>query len=153
MSDAKAIETFKSMVGLATEGLKALLLVNGGAVVALLTFVGNSKSIPARSFALPALMFVLGLIFCVGAFCTAYATQYRLYNEQFPDRHFAPRSHMESFGWTAWLVGLSLAVFTLGAISSVYAFQSVPTSLDVVAPPSQSSTTPAQATPPTCKQQ
>lgn len=143
MSEAKAIETFKSMVGLATEGLKALLLVNGGAVVALLTYVGSSKG-PApspSSFALPASMFLLGLILCVGAFCTAYATQYYLYNEQFPERGFKPRSHMRYFKWTATLVALSLVAFSAGALTSVSTFQSssatAPSAQTVPAAPSQ----------------
>ncbi|RRR99898.1 hypothetical protein EIP75_23610 [Aquabacterium soli] len=147
MSEAKAIETFKSMVGLATEGLKALLLVNGGAVVALLTFVGNSKAISpsAGSFVLPAGFFLLGLVFCVAAFCTAYATQYTLYNEQFPERGFQPRSHMKFFWWTSALVAGSLAAFSAGAISSVCGFSAVKPIVEVSTARQTISAVPPQA--------
>ena len=127
MSDSKATEIFKSMVSLSTEGLKALLLVNGGAIVALLTFIGNSKAFApsAQFFILPVAAFLLGLVFCVVAFCSAYATQFTLYNEQFSDRGFAPRSHMKYFRWTKGLVALSLLSFSIGAVSSLCALGNV----------------------------
>lgn len=121
MGDQKAIETFKSMVSIATEGLKALLLVNGGAVVALLTFLSSSKTVTANQFVVPAAAFLIGLVFSVTAFCSAYATQYYLYNEQFPERGFPARSHMKYFKRTSWIVAISLIAFSVGAISSVRA--------------------------------
>lgn len=129
------------MVGLATEGLKALLLVNGGAVVALLTFIGNSKAVApsARLFVWPAAAFLLGLTLCVAAFCSAYATQYHLYNEQFPDRNFPPRSHMRYFKWTATLVGLSLVAFCAGAVTSLCAINTIGAANEASVPASSTS--------------
>jgi hypothetical protein len=127
MSDTKANEIFKSMVGIATEGLKALLLVNGGAVVALLTFVGNSETVAAGQFAVPAAAFLTGLVLCVIAFCSAYATQFHLYNEQPPEPKFPARSHMRFFKWTALFVATSLIAFSVGAMTSVNALSTVET--------------------------
>lgn len=121
MSDTKPNEIFKSMVSIATEGLKALLLVNGGAIVALLTFLGNSKNVAASQFVFPSIAFVMGLVLCFFAFCSAYATQFYLYNEQFPEREFSEGSHMKFFWGTAFFVTLSIIAFFLGAYSSVNA--------------------------------
>jgi hypothetical protein len=40
--DEHALETFKSLITVSVEGLKTLLLINGGAIVALLAFIGQS---------------------------------------------------------------------------------------------------------------
>lgn len=149
MSDTKAIETFKSMVGFATEGLKALLLVNGGAVVALLTFIGNSKAIApsAHLFIWPVAAFLLGLALCVAAFCSAYATQYYLYNEQFPERGVAALSHMRYFKWTVALVGLSLVAFCAGAVTSLGAVATAGTASEATSAPASPTSPPQRVAP------
>jgi len=38
-----ALETYKSLIGFGTEGLKAMQLLNGGAIVALLAYLGQVK--------------------------------------------------------------------------------------------------------------
>ena len=38
------VETFKGLINLSIEGLKALLLINGGAAVAILAYLGNLAS-------------------------------------------------------------------------------------------------------------
>lgn len=83
-------ETFKGLVALAVELLKALALVNGGAAVALLTYAGNLVShapgahMPHLKRAL--LCYCFGLFATVFAFMAAYFTQLRLYEEE-RDRH------------------------------------------------------------------
>ena len=55
-----ALETYKSMISLGTEALKALLLINGGAIVALLAFLGQvpNGAIRAKFSFLPMSFFV-----------------------------------------------------------------------------------------------
>jgi len=43
--EGHALETYKSMLSISVEGLKALLLINGGAVVAMLAYLGQSSQV------------------------------------------------------------------------------------------------------------
>lgn len=40
-NEEHALETYKSLITVSMEGLKTLLLINGGAVVAMLAFLGQ----------------------------------------------------------------------------------------------------------------
>jgi hypothetical protein len=81
--DAHAQETYKSMLSISVEGMKALLLINGAAIVSLLTFLGNAKvgKELAKCVGLPLAAFVSGVVFCVLTFVYSYATQFTLFNE------------------------------------------------------------------------
>jgi ABC-type sugar transport system permease subunit len=78
-------ETYKSLITIAIEVLKTLALVNGGAAVAILAYLGNltsrepARSLPNMTWAL--VSFALGLFLTVLAFIVAYLTQLQLYNE------------------------------------------------------------------------
>jgi hypothetical protein len=79
-------ETFKGLIQLSIELVKMLALINGGALVALLAYLGNvATHSPANIH--PHLRRALGY-FCNGLFATiwvmifAYLTQLRLYNEE-----------------------------------------------------------------------
>jgi len=39
--DETSIETYKSLISISTEGIKFCGLINGGAVIAILTFIGS----------------------------------------------------------------------------------------------------------------
>ena len=116
------IETFKSLITIAVEGLKTLLLVNGGAVVALLAFLGQSPlgTNLAPHFRLPILGFVLGLLFCVVAFVGVYFTQFALFNESFRRPSASVPNHMICLKVTILCVLLSVACFALGACASIF---------------------------------
>jgi hypothetical protein len=78
-------ETFKGLIALSIELLKALLLINGGAAVAILAYLGNLASHPVAH--LPnmknALLCFAGGVFTTAlAFIAAYFTQFRLYYEE-----------------------------------------------------------------------
>jgi hypothetical protein len=79
-------ETFKGLITLSIELVKMLALVNGGALVALLAYLGNVAAHPIGGH-LPHLRHALGY-FCNGLFATvvavivAYLTQLRLYHEE-----------------------------------------------------------------------
>ena len=76
-------ETYKSMMSYGSNAVKFVLLVNGGAVIALLTFLGNFAKNNAApiGMAWPMGCFLFGVV--VGGFATitAYMTQLALYNE------------------------------------------------------------------------
>jgi len=78
-------ETYKSLITITIEVLKTLALVNGGAAVALLAYLGNltsrepARSLPNMTWAL--VSFAFGLFVTVIAFIVAYLTQLQLYNE------------------------------------------------------------------------
>jgi len=102
------------------EGLKTLLLVNGGAVVAVVAFLGQSSLGPtlAPHFWWPIGFFVGGVVLCTLAFMGSYFTQYALFNELVPQGYRGPR-HMSYFKVTVGLVLGSVACFACGAFASV----------------------------------
>jgi hypothetical protein len=119
-----AIETFKSLITISVEGQKILLLINGGAVVALLAFLGQSTLGPglAPKFWLPMAFFVGGVWLCALAFVGSYFTQFALFNECFPKRVYRGPNHMTCFKATVALALCSVALFGLGAFFSVSVF-------------------------------
>ena len=69
----------------AVKGIKVLLLLNGGAAVALLTLVGNlSKGAPAPSIDSALLCFGLGALAGAGSFVCAYLTQLYYGKKEWP---------------------------------------------------------------------
>jgi hypothetical protein len=77
------IETFKSLTLISLEGLKLIALINGGAAVALLAYLGNvaETNTTRPDLFLPMLGYAVGLFFCGLAFTSSYLTQLRLYQE------------------------------------------------------------------------
>ena len=83
MSDWHREETYKSLIQIGITALKFVLVANGGAVIALLAFLGKTQGtnapLPGISCSLAA--FLIG-VFLGGLACvTAYLTQLFLYNE------------------------------------------------------------------------
>jgi hypothetical protein len=111
------------MVSLSTEGLKALLLLNGGAVVALLAYLGRDPG--ARELAARVMyscaFFLGGLVLAAISFIFAYLTQLAFYNEDQEAALFWGLGH--SFWLTAALVSAteSLLCFVGGAYSGIIA--------------------------------
>jgi len=114
----RAVETLKSLVQISVEGLKLLALLNGGAVVALLAYLGNiaGKSV-APNMRLPIVLFVVGLCLDGFAFAGSYLTQLWLYNERGSHRYFL---------WSTFALAiLSLGFFGAGAYAAAVRFPSV----------------------------
>ena len=82
-NEEHALETYKSLISISTEALKALQLVNGGAVVALLAYLGQAsdRATLAVEVKCPMAFFVLGLVTATAAFIPSYLTQLALYQE------------------------------------------------------------------------
>jgi len=109
------------MVSLSTEALKAVLLLNGGAVVALLAYLGqaSSRAELARRAACPLTWFVVGLVLAALAFGSAYLTQLALFNESGLGDKFKGVKHRVWLNAALVLALSSLACFAGGAYTSI----------------------------------
>ncbi|ASY44979.1 hypothetical protein CJD35_11415 [Sphingobium xenophagum] len=79
--EAEATARLSYSIGFAQSGLQALTLINGGALVALFSFVGSSSAV---TFDLAALwwafgIFAAGLVFNICAYLGAHLSQDRFY--------------------------------------------------------------------------
>jgi hypothetical protein len=125
------VETFKGLINLSIEALKALLLINGGAAVVILAYLGNLVSHPVAH--LPnmenALLCFAGGVFATAlAFIAAYFTQFRLYYEE-RARHMGQRFctlHWIGIGIATVFVLVSASAFAAGCWTAAAAFQVVP---------------------------
>jgi hypothetical protein len=119
----QALETYKSMITIGTEALKALQLINGGAIVALLAYLGQ---VPERAHlaplaAKPLALFLGGLVAATLAFLGTYLTQFTLLNEFFKGGVFRGPKHMFWLLVTMGVALASLALFAWGSFATVTA--------------------------------
>lgn len=75
LSTFKAIEQFKSVISMAELSLKSSIVINGGAAVAILTFVGNSKIVDKSQLVFGLLSFSLGVFLASVATLFGYLAQ------------------------------------------------------------------------------
>ena len=123
ISKEHAIETYKSLISISMEGLKLLALLNGGAAVALLAYLGNvvGKGAHVIDMRLPMVCYVAGLMLCSLAYCASYVTQLRLYNESVGRPSGVPHTRLLYSAMV--LVALSLAAFVVGSVIAAYRFK------------------------------
>lgn len=79
-----AVETYKSLMRYGATGLRFVLISNGAAAIAIMTFVGHLVSSGAETvpdMRWPLALFVLGVFLGGVAVATTYMTQLRLFNE------------------------------------------------------------------------
>jgi hypothetical protein len=119
----RALETYKSMISIGTEALKALQLINGGAIVALLAYLGQApeRAQLAPLAAKPLCLFLAGLVAATLAFFGTYLTQLTLLNEFFKDRTFRGPKHMAWLYVTIAVAVASLILFGWGSFAAVAA--------------------------------
>lgn len=121
-----AVETYKSLVQVSVEGMKLLALLNGGAAVALLAYLGNlaGKSPTMPDMRCPMAFFLAGLVLCGFCFSTSYLTQLTLYNESmgWPNNRFYQK-HKFWLPVTMLLVLASILAFAFGSYTAVVRFQ------------------------------
>ena len=119
-----AIETYKSLISISTEGFKALQLLNGGAVVAMLAYLGQlSSKCPELIYLakLPLGLFVGGLVAGTFFFVTSYLTQLALHNENMGSVPHAGGGH-RLWLCLSFVIGLSsVALFASGAFACLAA--------------------------------
>ena len=118
------LETYKSLVTLSIEGFKFSALINGGAAVALLAYLGNvsGKITLLPDMRCPMLAFLVGLALCGFAMLSAYLSQLKLLNEiGFSEK---PVIHHSWFLWGAiGLFAFSLFAFGVGSWLAVIRFR------------------------------
>jgi len=119
----QALETYKSMISVGTEALKALQLINGGAIVALLAYIGQSSERPqlAALATKPLSLFLGGLVAATLAFLGTYLTQFTLLNEFFKGPSLRGPKHMTWLLTTIVITLASLVLFACGAFAAVAA--------------------------------
>ncbi|MCJ8500130.1 hypothetical protein [Desulfatitalea alkaliphila] len=78
------IEQFRSVIAVGASALKGALLINGGGVIAVLTFIGNQKDQQGFTWFVSA-MFVMccGIALAVFAKVLAYITQIKVTSQKF----------------------------------------------------------------------
>lgn len=116
-----ATETYRSLITISVEGFKTLLLINGGAAIAILAYLGQSANgfEVATKMAWPLGAFVVGVVFAALAFVGSYATQFALYNETASASNYRGPRHM-FFVWATFvLVTLSVTAFAGGSVLSL----------------------------------
>lgn len=128
-NDEHAIETYKSLISISTEAFKALQLLNGGAVVALLAYLGQAA--PAHPVLLaqaklPLGLFIAGLVASTLVYVTAYMTQLALHNENMG--HSAHKAGGHQFWlWSSFALGIfSVVLFACGAFACLGVLTNVP---------------------------
>ena len=119
------IETYKSLITISGEAFKFSALINGGAAVAILAYLGNvagKTAVPDMRGAM--LPFLAGVVLCGLGWSAAYLTQYTLFNEERPNSpRLAAQSH-KKYLWAAAILYLaSLVTFCVGAWEAVTSFR------------------------------
>lgn len=126
-------ETYKSLITISVECLKILAIVNGGAAVAVLTYVGNVVTRTsdhhldiARAYIVSALIIICyctGLFFTLVAFILAYCVQLQLFQEERARAEgTVPRLKHGWFLWTAIVLLLfSACLFFAGCVVAAIA--------------------------------
>lgn len=133
-------ETYKSMIAISTEAIKYCALVNGGAAVAILAYLGNVYAKAPSTAPVPDLSgamawFLAGLLFAGSLIGAAYLTQLMLYNESFNDP--IPRktaSHKYSLWIAMACFAMSLLCFGVGSSKAVAAWAIPITAATIVNP-------------------
>ena len=118
------IETYKSLITLSIEGFKFCALANGGAAIALLSYLGN---LAGKGTATPDMrcamgLFLAGLFACGIAMLFAYLTQLRLLNES-AIRITGIFTHTWPLYISMFFFALSLSAFSFGSWQAVVSFR------------------------------
>jgi len=117
-------ETYKSLMLYGNNAVKYVLLVNGGAVISILTFLGNFLKDHKTSINMgwPMACFLIGIVVGGMAHITAYLTQFVLYNEGNGDQL--------KFKHTVWLytslvlVVIGILLFGVGSVLALLELRS-----------------------------
>jgi uncharacterized membrane protein YidH (DUF202 family) len=123
-SDWHQEETYKSLMLYGNNALKFVVLINGGAVIALLTFLGNllKKDAVAIHMGWPMSCLLTGIIVGGLANITAYYTQLMLFNEVVGNEKYA--IHAKLLYITLALVIFFIILFGVGSILTLLELQS-----------------------------
>lgn len=116
------LETYRSLITLSLEGFRYLALINGGAVVALLAYLGDAGGRLAPRLGCAFLGFLAGLALCGLGLFAGYVTQLWLLSEGGSVREFYKSHRLPLYlGMVLYLA--SIAAFSVGSWSAVSAFE------------------------------
>ena len=113
-------ETYKSLIHYGTSAIKFVFLVNSGAIIALLTFLGSlleKKPLVSTDMKFAFYYFVGGILSSGIATTFAYLTQLKLYNE-----NDGKNKHQYILYISMLFVLIGIILFSLG---SIYAIDSI----------------------------
>lgn len=117
-----ALETYKGLIQLGQSAINLTVLLNGGAAVALLAFLGSASVRPLPDMRWAMGCFLFGLSLAGLTMVGAYVMQLWLYNEEIG--RSVPLGHK----WILWpcivVAFLSVFAFAAGSYSAVMAFPS-----------------------------
>jgi|JI8StandDraft_1071087.scaffolds.fasta_scaffold154596_2 hypothetical protein len=124
LADDHWLETYKSLILLSVEGFKFCALINGGAAVAILAYLGNivGKGAAAPDMRYAMAFFLGGLGACGLAMLFAYLTQLELLNER-AEMSRSGGGHGRYLYASMVLVLCSLISFSLGSWQAVVGFR------------------------------
>jgi hypothetical protein len=124
---ASARELFKSVIAMATLTIKSLILINGGAAVALLAFIGHLATAETtetsgqaiNAFAAPLLWFVIG-VGTAAFFAGFVAAAQKLYAEPIYAAEGSKKKRLKSWGNASVVISIlfglcSLLAFAVGS--------------------------------------
>ncbi|MBA3582757.1 MAG: hypothetical protein H0W44_09930 [Gammaproteobacteria bacterium] len=116
-----ALETYKSLITYGHAVLRYVFIINGGAIIAILTFIGDMVSkadgehVP--DMRQPLIFFILGLLVSGIALCLAYWTQLTIYS-QLVNKKDSP-VHVYWFNGLVVCVGLGIIFFGIGSFVAI----------------------------------
>lgn len=122
MSNWHVQETYKSLIQIGNGLLRFILIVNGGAALAVMAFIGTIYPLDnGYPNVLPSLSsFLIGIFFAGLAHYTAYRTQLKLYQEgQVHSKADSSRSHTFWLNLSGTFVIISIIFFGIGAFCGV----------------------------------
>ncbi|WP_215843664.1 hypothetical protein HHS34_007285 [Acidithiobacillus montserratensis] len=127
----KHIETYKSIISLSVELYKALLLLNGGGLIALLTYIGSQHGLaPTNTWLSSAIyIFIGGLSLVPISFALSYGVQIGIYNRFLnPNkRGKTDKSIDRKFYCAMTLTALSIVCFVVASIFAAHGLFSINT--------------------------
>lgn len=112
-------ETFKSVLTIGMEVLKALILINGGAAAGMVATLDKLRPVVSATALQGAMVcFVLGLIAAVLSGCGGYFTQYSMHESNMGRQPAVPYHRFRKA--TIALTFLSLGLFACGALTAAF---------------------------------
>jgi len=122
-------ETYKGLVPLSIEAIKMLALVNGGAAVAILAYLGSiaghAPTAPQPDMVPPLAWFSAGLLTAAITFIVAYHTQLLLYEEEtlLSEGKSVTRKHQWGIRLGSLLLLFAAVAFGIGCITAASAIK------------------------------
>jgi hypothetical protein len=115
----KHVETYKSLISISVELYKTLLLLNGGGIIALLTYIGsrNKDYIASPHISCSIYIFISGVAVVPIAFALSYGIQFAIYKQYLQNLQNQPprdKSVDWQFSIARCLVIISIICFISG---------------------------------------